>query len=70
MKRKYTKPMMAVESFKLDHPIAANCNADYEDVKSLIDIGYFGESCKFYWQDSIGYDTVCYHSNVLTAFTS
>ena len=73
MRKKYIKPMMAVEPLKLDHPIDANCNADYDDIRSLIDLSFFWDDCNFKWQDTtdgMGHDTVCYHSNVRTAFTS
>ena len=73
MKRVYEKPMISVEVFDLDAPIAANCQANKEDMNSLMDMGYFnGEhTCKIDveaidWGD----DTICYHSNVIKAFTS
>ena len=67
MRKEYIKPMMPVD------PIAANCNADYDDIRSLIDLSFFWDDCNFKWQDTtngMGHDTVCYHSNVRTAFTS
>lgn len=80
MKRVYKKPMISVEALTLDMPIAANCVADFDDVQSLVDLGYFGQndrgiSCSIDYDDCIdnelwGHDTVCYHSNVQTAFLS
>lgn len=76
MKKPYSKPTITVEPLKLDQPICAGCNADQNDMKSLIELGYFGDiaSCAEDKQVSDGtlpgYDTICYHSNVQTAFTS
>lgn len=73
MKKPYSKPMICVEELQLDSPIAANCIADKEDMNSLIEMGYFnGEhNCQIN-VDAIdwGDDTICYHSNVQTAFLS
>ena len=75
MKRVYEKPMISVEELHLDAPIALNCKADKEDMLSLIDLGYFDDSHKctikedaIIWGDNV--DTICYHSNVIQAFTS
>lgn len=73
MKRVYEKPMISVEVLELDAPIAANCEAKKEDMNSLINLGYFDNehTCRknidaIVWGD----DTICYHSNVIKAFTS
>lgn len=86
MKKVYTKPLISVEALTLDQPIAANCNADFDDILSLIDLGYFGENDRGYScssnllpnggidldgdGESDWHDTLCYHSNVQTAFLS
>ena len=76
MKKPYSKPHIAVESLQLDQPIAAGCTADFDDVLSLVELGYFADdSCKPDFRITIdgpvsGHDTICYHSNVQVAFTS
>lgn len=76
MKKVYEKPMISVEEMSLDMPIAANCLANFDDVQALIALGYFGDndrgiSCgAIYNEIEWGNDTVCYHSNVQTAFLS
>lgn len=74
MKKPYIKPTIIVEAFQLDQPIAAGCNADFDDVRSLVELGYFGESCAIPFVEGATsipkYDTICYHSNVQVAFTS
>lgn len=75
MKRHYSKPIIQVEVLQLDAPIAANCIADKEDMLSLMELGYFTEerNCMICQDDIIwgsGHDTICYHSNVQTAFLS
>lgn len=83
MKKTYSKPQIYVESFAMDRPIALNCSGDFEDIRSLQEFGYFmpSKNCATnllptggfdYDGDGIadGHDTVCYHSNVLMAFTS
>ncbi|MDD5969834.1 MAG: hypothetical protein PUC17_10250 [Anaerostipes sp.] len=73
MKRVYEKPMISVEVLELDAPIAANCQADKDDMNSLMELGYFnGEHTCGLDVDAIdwGDDTICYHSNVIKAFTS
>lgn len=79
MKQPYMKPMIAVEELTLDRPIAQNCTADRDDMNSLMDMGYFNDkyTCDIKTidsqgsiVDSPGLDTVCYHSNVQTAFFS
>ena len=75
MKKPYSKPTITVGAIQLDQPIAAGCTADFDDMRALIGLGYFtvegacgipvpGEGPI---QD---HDTICYHSNVQTAFTS
>lgn len=72
MKRVYEKPMISVEVLELDAPIAVNCIADKDDMNSLIDLGYFADETCLIREDQIewGDDTICYHSNVIQAFTS
>lgn len=73
MKKPYSKPTIVVEAFQLDQPIAAGCKADFDDMRSLLDIGYFADSnCGIFFEEGKlpGYDTICYHSNVQVAFTS
>lgn len=72
MKKPYSKPTITVEPLKLDQPICAGCNADQDDMKSLIELGYFGDGCvnPIGENPPPGYDTICYHGNVQTAFTS
>lgn len=74
MKKPYIKPMITVERLMIDQPMAVGCVADFDDIKSLMDLGYFGdqETCGIVFDENKpnGYDTVCYHSNVQTAFTS
>ena len=85
MKKPYSKPLISVEMLTLDQPIAANCNADFDDIAALNEFGYFMPEQKL--QCSINllpnggfddngdgtadhHDTLCYHSNVETAFLS
>ena len=72
MKKPYSKPTITVEPLKLDQPICAGCSADQGDMKSLIELGYFGDGCSSPIGENSppGFDTICYHSNVQTAFTS
>jgi len=76
MKKVYCKPQVSIESFVMDQPIAANCIADFDDVQSLVDLGYFGDNDRgikcgaIFDEVEWGNDTVCYHSNVRTAFLS
>lgn len=75
MKKPYSKPTITVGAIQLDQPIAAGCTADFDDMRALIELGYFtaegacaipvpGEGSIPDW------DTICYHSNIQTAFTS
>lgn len=73
MKKPYSKPTIIVEAFQLDQPIAAGCIADFDDVRSLVELGYFADNtCRNQFVDGTlpGYDTICYHSNIQKAFTS
>lgn len=75
MKKLYTKPMIATESLSLDSPIAFNCTADFDDVKSLVDLGVFtsDRNCMMLPDADgsiFGSNEICYHSNVTIAFTS
>lgn len=73
MKKVYSKPLISVEVLTLDQPIALNCVADKEDMRSLMELGYYTEkeNCIIN-TDSIewGDDTICYHSNIQQAFLS
>lgn len=72
MKKPYVKPMITVERLMIDQPMAVGCSADFDDMNSLIELGYFGDGCRIIVGDGPvqGFDTICYHSNVQTAFTS
>ncbi|MBQ9082678.1 MAG: hypothetical protein IJY28_04165 [Clostridia bacterium] len=83
MKKAYGKPLVSVEVMSLDQPVALNCVADKDDIKSLMEFGYFmdGKNCTTNLLPSGGFDlngdgaadshdTLCYHSNVQTAFLS
>lgn len=78
MKKTYTKPYIAVESFQLDAAIAASCSSegktalnyaiatckDYPDAAS----GYFGNSCTHnVVVEGDGNDLICYHSFLVIA---
>ena len=75
MKKPYSKPTITVGAIQLDQPIAAGCTADFDDMRSLIKLGYFTleGACTIPIPGDgpiQGWDTICYHSNVQTAFTS
>ena len=77
MKKPYSKPTITVGAIQLDQPIAAGCTADFDDMRSLIELGYFTVegACGIPIPGDgpipgQGWDTICYHSNVQTAFTS
>ena len=75
MKKPYSKPTITVGAIQLDQPIAVGCTADFDDMRSLLELGYFTDerNCTFKISDDGSlpdYDTICYHSNVQTAFTS
>lgn len=75
MKKPYVKPMITVERLMIDQPMAVGCSANLDDMKSLIELGYFTDEGACFkpipGEGPIqGWDTICYHSNVQTAFTS
>lgn len=75
MKKPYSKPTITVGAIQLDQPIAVGCTADFEDMRSLLELGYFTAegacASPIPGEGPIqGHDTICYHSNVQTAFTS
>lgn len=75
MKKPYSKPTITVGAIQLDQPIAAGCTADFDDMRSLIELGYFTAegACGIPIPGDgqiQGFDTICYHSNVQVAFTS
>lgn len=74
MKKPYNPPTITVEDFQLDQPIALACEADFDDVKSLLNLGYFAAElqCSKPIDDNtnLPYDTICYHSNIHKAFLS
>ena len=75
MKKPYSKPTITVGAIQLDQPIAVGCTADFDDMRSLLELGYFTAegACAnpIPGEGPIqGWDTICYHSNVQTAFTS
>lgn len=83
MKKIYNKPLISVEALTLDQPIATNCTADFDDIQALMEWNYFmdGKNCEINLLPTGGFDfngdgradshdTLCYHSNVQTAFLS
>ena len=75
MKKPYSKPTITVGAIQLDQPIAVGCTADFDDMRDLIELGYFtaeGACAKTIPGEGPiqGWDTICYHGNVQTAFTS
>lgn len=73
MKKEYSKPAIYVEPMVMDTPIALGCTADKADMLALQKFGYFnGEYSCVSNVDTIqwGNDTICYHSNIQTAFLS
>ena len=75
MKKPYSKPTITVGAIQLDQPIAAGCTADFDDMRSLLELGYFTAegacAIPIPGEGPIqGSDTICYHSNIQTAFTS
>ena len=75
MKKPYSKPTITVGAIQLDQPIAAGCTADFDDMRALIEMGYFTAegACAIQIPGDgpiQGFDTICYHSNIQTAFTS
>ena len=70
MKRTYTKPLIAMESFQLDAAIAQSCSSQgYIPIgKSPSDCSFDGEffnqnNCQvdLTGADDDGHDTICYH---------
>lgn len=74
MKKLYVKPMITVERLMIDQPMAVGCEANFDDVRALMEMGYFAdaEGCNIPVGEGTlpGYDTICYHSNIQKAFTS
>ena len=75
MKKPYGKPTITVGAIQLDQPIAVGCTADRDDMRSLLELGYFTAemNCgiQIYGDGPVqGFDTICYHSNIQTAFMS
>lgn len=74
MKRVYERPAVYVEAMQLDKPIAAGCEANKDDMNSIFQLTYFIEymNCEVKVGEGTvpGYDTICYHSNVIKALTS
>lgn len=86
MKKKYEKPLIAVENYVLSQAIA-NCatkigsldskcvqdDADAPDgFRNLAGIGYFTEkpNCNFQPRISDEYDNICYHTSAGAMFQS
>lgn len=71
MKKLYSKPTITVETMQLDQPLCATCMADRDDLDDLLSFGYFSaeDGCKNVYSGE-KYDTICYHSNIQTAFSS
>lgn len=77
MKQPYSKPIIATGEFRLDLPIAYGCTAKREDMDGLLELGYFTSERNCFLAIGDGPvttlpngDTICYHGNVQTAFTS
>jgi hypothetical protein len=76
MKKTYSKPYIAVESFQLDAAIASACSADGKqplgysmDTCNLVDempgLNYFGNACIHDVKvEGDGNDLICYHGPV------
>ena len=83
MKKTYSKPYLAVESFQLDAAIASSCSANGKaplgysmDTCTLDDnrgvyqpeMGYFGNACRHDVNvEGDGNDTICYHGPIYSA---
>lgn len=79
MKKTYTKPYIAAESFQLDAAIAASCSSEgkqeinygQNNCTALEEYGvaYFGVGCdpQIVEADGTGNDTLCYHGPISTA---
>ena len=86
MKKKYEKPLIAVENYVLTQTIAdcgvkigfadSDCVIDDNDTprgfRDLASIGYFTASgCRFELSSNEdGYDKICYHTQAAMLFTS
>lgn len=77
MKQPYSKPTIATGEIWLDQPIANICDANQDDMRSLMELGYFIETkacAPDFWVGDEPvqgtHDTICYHSNVIKAFLS
>lgn len=84
MKKVYSKPLISVEEMSLNQSIATavNCTADKDIMEILIYFGYFmpDSTCSVVGEgDKVDsnfdgvvdeHDTICYHSNIQTAFLS
>lgn len=83
MKKRYIKPLVSVEELSLNQPIAVTCNAERHVIESLLNMSYFvaDKECLFCILPNGGvdenfdgkadsYDTICYNSNIQTAFLS
>ena len=81
MKKTYTKPYIAVESFQLDAAIAASCSSEgktalnyviatCKDYTDYAELGYFGNSCTHNVAlEGDGNDFICYHTQMVDADT-
>ena len=79
MKRKYSKPVLVVESFQLDAAIAATCSEQnyipinhYEDTCSFDNGQFFNcNNCQLdlTGPEKDGNDTTCYHGPFLAGST-
>ncbi len=75
MKRSYSKPTIHVEVMAVDMPIATSCASTGDSFELRLQ-GWFmdTDSCSNYntdWNDRGEYgDSVCYHSNIITGFSS
>ena len=73
MKKTYTKPYIAVETFQLDAAIASTCSKDGKGTlnkgvdECTHESGYFGNACVHDMTDFEGgdpNDRICYHGPV------
>ena len=84
MKKQYVKPMLVAEYYTLTQSIAActtkigflnsECVKNDPDatnqMKDLAWVGFFMNGCDISPEGMDGYDSICYHTNVNTAFNS
>lgn len=81
MKKKYEKPILAVESFQLDAAIAASCTGTGPEGSKYATLGYTEDTCtynngQYFNLDNCqvdltgpandGNDTTCYHGPLLS----